>query len=71
MFLIVDRFEENYAVCEDENRNMQNIKRERLDFAIREGDAITLNQDGLYVKDEDETARRRAIALALQRSLWE
>ena len=40
MKFIIDRFEENFAVCEDENGIMKNVERSLLPKDTREGDVI-------------------------------
>ncbi|MBR6790712.1 MAG: DUF3006 domain-containing protein [Oscillospiraceae bacterium] len=54
--IIIDRIEENVAVCETDEGQL------RLDLAglpdVREGDVLT-EKDGSWQVDADETARRR------------
>ena len=50
--LVVDRFEENIAVCEDRTTGKTyNIELKNLPQDVREGDIIKL-ENGKYVKDE-------------------
>lgn len=52
--LVVDRFEENIAVCEDRaTGKTYNIELKNLPQEVREGDIIKL-ENGKYVKDEKE-----------------
>lgn len=52
--LVVDRFEENIAVCEDRTTGKTyNIELKNLPQDVREGDIIKL-ENGKYVKDEKE-----------------
>ena len=52
--LVVDRFEENIAVCEDRDTGKTyNIELKNLPQDVREGDIIKL-ENGKYVKDEKE-----------------
>ena len=52
--LVVDRFEENIAVCEDRaTGKTYNIELKNLPQDVREGDIIKL-ENGKYVKDEKE-----------------
>ena len=39
--LIVDRFEDEYVVCEDENKKMINIKKNQIEGCVKEGDIIS------------------------------
>lgn len=63
--LIIDRFEEGYAVVEDSDTDkIFSLNRELIEDGAREGDVIALT-DGVYRVDSEETKRRRAEALAL------
>ena len=66
---IIDRFEGEYAILED-NINHYEIKRSELPKDCHEGDVI-ISKDGLYVIDEEQTKLRREAIKKLQRSLWE
>lgn len=67
--LIIDRFEGDYAILED-NNNHYEIKKSELPQGCREGDVI-ISQDGIYIIDEEQTRLRREAIQKLQRSLWE
>lgn len=59
--ITIDRFEEEYAICENEDQTMVTIPREALPDDAREGDLLTL-QDGIFHLDTEATeARRRRI----------
>lgn len=59
--ITIDRFEEEYAICENEDQTMVTIPRETLPDDAREGDLLTL-QDGIFHLDTEATeARRRRI----------
>lgn len=63
--LIIDRFEEGYAVVEDSDTDkIFSLNRELIEDGAREGDVIALT-DGVYKVDSEETKRRRAEVLAL------
>lgn len=55
--LIIDRFEEMYAVVEDDDR-MIKLPKELLDADCAEGDVI-VQRDGRYYPDKEKTAQRR------------
>lgn len=57
-FWVVDHLEEDYAVCESEDRKMTDIPLEKLPHGVKEGDVIRL-VDGIYRIDLEETQRRR------------
>ncbi|MGN1411756.1 MAG: DUF3006 domain-containing protein [Oscillospiraceae bacterium] len=67
--LIIDRFEGDYAILED-NANHYEIKKSELPQDCREGDVI-VSQGGMYIIDEEQTRLRREAIQKLQRSLWE
>lgn len=67
MKLIIDRFEGNLAVCENENLETINLL-EYPDDA-KEGDCLVLI-DGKYVIDNDSTEKRRENAQNLLKSLF-
>ena len=58
--LIVDRIEEEFAVCEDETLAFRRILLSQLPPNVREGDCLRPAGDG-YIIDGEETARRRAL----------
>jgi hypothetical protein len=58
--LIIDRFEGDFAVCEDENPRTVHIRRSELPQGAAEGDCIVADPREGYILDHDETARRRA-----------
>lgn len=67
--LIIDRFENEYAILED-NNNHYEIKRTELPKDCKEGDVI-VTKNGMYVVDVEQTNLRRQAILKLQRELWE
>ena len=67
--LIIDRFEGEYAILEDDSNHYE-IKKSELPKACHEGDVI-VSQGGIYAIDEEQTKLRREAIRRLQRSLWE
>ena len=57
-FWSIDRIEENFAICEGENRQRLEIPRDRLPDGAKEGDVLRLT-GGEYQIDRAETNRRR------------
>lgn len=57
-FWSIDRIEENFAICEGENRQRLEIPRDRLPEGSKEGDVLRLT-GGEYQIDRAETNRRR------------
>nr|WP_317412916.1 DUF3006 domain-containing protein [uncultured Solibaculum sp.] len=67
--LIVDRIEENMAVCEGKEGDMHSVPLTRLPSHVKEGDCLVLDQDGYHI-DAALTQKRRKEMLDLQNSLW-
>ena len=72
--LIVDRIEEEFAVCElivGKNEETQIIvELSKLPSDVKAGDVIAREND-CYVIDAEETKKRRETINKLQDSLWE
>lgn len=68
--LIIDRFEGDIAVLENDDGNMQNVSRALLPENACEGD-ILVYSEGVYIPDDRTTEQRRREILELQESLWE
>lgn len=56
--LIVDRFEEDKAVIFDDEKQII-LDRDKLSPFVKEGDVITLSDNGIYITDKEQTDRRR------------
>ena len=56
--IIIDRFEEEFAVCEKDGKGFEKIPRSLICKTASEGDVIVLS-DGIYVTDHAETAKRK------------
>ena len=57
--LIIDRFEENYAVCEDDDGKFFAIEKEELPVEATEGDVLNIDDDGVICINAEETENRR------------
>lgn len=55
---IVDRFEGNYAICEDENSIIVNIIKSNLPSDTKEGDCLIMKDDGNFYIDFETTKTR-------------
>ena len=55
--IIVDRIEGAFAVCEMDDKSMQNIALLELPAGIKEGDALAVD-NGTYVIDAKQTKER-------------
>jgi hypothetical protein len=58
--LIIDRFEGDFAVCEDDKRRMTHVRRSEIPVQAAEGDCLIADPQKGYVLDAGETARRKA-----------
>ena len=70
MELIIDRFEAEYAVCEDENKKILNINKSKIPKQAKEGDII-IYIDGKYILDKEKTSNRKKYIEELTKDLWE
>lgn len=58
MIYIIDRFEGDFAVCENEHKELFNIPRNIIPANAREGDCL-IEQEGIYIIDPKETEDRQ------------
>lgn len=70
MIVVIDRFEEEFAVCECEDKTMINIEIDKLPQDIHEGDVLVIDGDNIKV-DYEETSRRREEIESLTQNVWE
>ncbi len=70
MKLIVDRFEGEYVVCEKEDGNMIDIKRETLPKEAKEGDILLVEGDNITIDIQATLERKERIEKLLD-GLWE
>ncbi|MCI9413896.1 MAG: DUF3006 domain-containing protein [Clostridiales bacterium] len=68
MFYAIDRFEEEWAVLQDDDGNGRQVKRAVLPSHVRQGDVLLETAEG-YTIDEAETARRRERARRMEQLL--
>lgn len=61
----IDRFDGDFAVCEDDNGDMIELLRTNIPDCAREGDVLAVDDIGNYYVDEYETQRRRDYILRL------
>lgn len=69
MKVVIDRFEENYAVCENEDRTMINLEKKLLPNGAKEGDILVL-QDGTISIDKADTQKRKNEIDDLMEDMW-
>ncbi|MCK9216967.1 MAG: DUF3006 domain-containing protein [Firmicutes bacterium] len=70
MRVIIDRFEDDYAVCEKENRDMIDIEIKKLPANVKEGDVLIINGEYITI-DTIETKKKRKEIRSLMDDLWE
>lgn len=71
MKLIVDRFEENYVVCENEEEEIINLPMSKITFDIQEGDVLEIDDDGIVMLDLEATMQRKEKIERLIKDIWE
>lgn len=69
MKYIIDRFEGEYAVCEDEAGNMHDLPLAKLPKGAKEGDVI-VEVDDAYIIDHEETEQRKKKIQSLMDELF-
>jgi hypothetical protein len=67
--VVIDRFEGEYAVCEKENREMIDIKRDRIPKEAKESDVLDIQGD-IIIIDVKETEKRKKEIEELTKDLW-
>ena len=67
--LIIDRFEGEYAVVEEDGDKMTNILRKHIATDAKEGDCIKI-VDGKYIIDHEETKKRKDEIEQIAKDLW-
>lgn len=55
----LDRFEENWAICEDEKGITHFLRKEKLPAGIKEGTIFTILEDETIIVHKKETAQKR------------
>ncbi len=68
-FLSVDRIEENYLVCENQDEEIKIIEYKNLDENISEGSIIYIDNSGNIKLDEEKTKIRRNLIRNLEEKL--
>lgn len=69
MRVVIDRFEGDYAVCEKEDREMIDIKRDCLPKEAKEGDVLDIEGDKIAI-NINETEKRKKEIEELTKDLW-
>ncbi|WP_163192993.1 DUF3006 domain-containing protein [Clostridium thermarum] len=69
MFVVIDRFEGNYAVCEKEDRTIIDISRDKLPPEAKAGDVLKITEDEIVIDIERTKEKKREIE-ELTKDLW-
>jgi hypothetical protein len=69
MKVTIDRFENGFAVCENENKDTINIKRDKLPSDAHEGDILIIDGDKISI-DKPATAAQKTEIENLMKELW-
>ncbi|WMJ86731.1 DUF3006 domain-containing protein [Anaerocolumna sp. MB42-C2] len=69
--LIIDRFEGQFAVCEQSDRTMINIDKNLIPSNAQEGDCLLVDDSGIINLDSDETMKRKERIQKLMDDLFE
>ncbi|KGN03195.1 pyruvate kinase [Clostridium novyi A str. 4570] len=70
MFGTIDRFEEEFAVVEFDDRKVVNILKDKLPKEAKEGDVLNFHQEMITI-DYKETEKRRKEIEELTKDLFE
>lgn len=71
MFLSIERFDGDYAICQDDNEKLHEIKISKLPKKTKPGDVLKVSSDGKLVLDMTETLSRKKRIRKLQDRLFE
>ncbi|MDR3178854.1 MAG: DUF3006 domain-containing protein [Oscillospiraceae bacterium] len=68
-FFSVDRLDEEFAICESNDRKIYYFKKEFLPKEIKEGSVLKMKSSGEFLIDEKETQARKKLLKELQDEL--
>lgn len=71
MFLSIDRFDGDYAICQDDNEKLYEIKMSELPENAKPGDVLKLSPDSTLSFDVAETLNRKKRIKKLQDKLFD
>ncbi len=69
MKVTIDRFEGNFAVCEQADRTMIDIPKDKIPADAKEGDILVIEGDSIKI-DTEGTAKRKKVIDDLMNDLW-
>ena len=69
MYVIIDRFEDEYAVVEMPDKKMLNIEKNKIPPEAKEGDVLKIENDKIFI-DEIETIKRKMEIEKMMNDIW-
>lgn len=69
MYISVDRFEGDFAICECKNLKIIKILKSKLPADVHEGDVLDIDEK-ICVIDSDETLRKKREIYQIQEDLF-
>lgn len=70
MIVVIDRFEESFAVCECEDKAMINVEKDKLPEDAHEGDVLIIEGEDIKI-DYEETEKRKREIEEFMSNMWE
>lgn len=70
MYICIDRFEGDFAICEDENLKIVKIDRKKIKSRAKEGDVLKFNNN-FYIVDFDKTEERKTKNYKIQEKIFD
>lgn len=67
--LIIDRIENGFAVCEKQDKSFVDLDVNLIKSDFKQGDVL-IEQNGVWIKDENLTKQRKEFAINLQKKLF-
>lgn len=69
MYVSIDRFEGNFAICESEDLKIVKILRSKLPSSVHEGDVLNIDGNGCFI-DIDMTLNKKKENYRMQENLF-
>lgn len=69
-YLVIDRFEGQYTICEDKDKKMFALEKTETPDGAKEGDVLVITDDGTLYIDKAETEKRRNAMIKKQNSIF-
>lgn len=69
MEVIIDRFEGQYAICENQDGTMLDLEKVKIPYDAKEGDILRIDEKGIFI-DKEATIKRKNKIEELTKDLW-